>query len=146
MLPQGGIYMAARPLMFVTIQALFGIPFRHRCSAYLFGILVRHRCSAYPFRHTLLVQNPYQNWSLCPVVRHTCSAYLVGIGVRHTFFGSRPKRSDLKRRTVCIITVRNPGQGPALKCAPGHDSIKDSSIIKKHWLKIEVMDNKHMIF
>ena len=42
--------------------------------------------------------------------------------------------------------VRNPGQGPALKCAPGHDSIKDSSIIKSHCLKIGVADIQNLIF
>ena len=26
--------------------------------------------------------------------------------------------------------VMNPGQGPAIKCAPGHKSIEDSNIIK----------------
>ena len=38
----------------------------------------------------------------------------------------------------------NPGQGPALKCAPGHDSIKDSSIIKSHCPKSGVMDKQHI--
>ena len=42
--------------------------------------------------------------------------------------------------------VMNPGQGPLLKCAPGQDSIKDSSIIKNHCPKIGVMDNQNMIF
>ena len=42
--------------------------------------------------------------------------------------------------------VMNPGQGPTLKCAPGHDSIKDSSIIKSHCLKSGVMDFQNMIF
>ena len=28
--------------------------------------------------------------------------------------------------------VMNPGQGPCLKCVPGHDSIKDSNIIKSY--------------
>ena len=38
--------------------------------------------------------------------------------------------------------VINPGQGPALKCAPGHDSIEDSSIIKSYCLKSGVMDSE----
>ena len=42
--------------------------------------------------------------------------------------------------------VINPDQGPALKCAPGHESIKDSSIIKSYRLKIRVMDIQHIIF
>ena len=42
--------------------------------------------------------------------------------------------------------VINPDQGPPLKCAPGQDSIKDSSIIKNHCPKIGVMDNQNMIF
>ena len=29
--------------------------------------------------------------------------------------------------------------GPTLKCAPGHDSIEDSSIIKSYWLKSRVV-------
>ena len=41
--------------------------------------------------------------------------------------------------------VMNPGQGPALKCAPGHDSIKDSSIIKSYCLKRGVMDKQNLI-
>ena len=41
--------------------------------------------------------------------------------------------------------VMNPGQGPALKCAPGHDSMKDSSIIKSYCLKRGVMDKQHRI-
>ena len=40
--------------------------------------------------------------------------------------------------------VMNPGQGPALKCAPGHDSIKDSSIIKSYWSKSGVMDKQNI--
>ena len=40
----------------------------------------------------------------------------------------------------------NPGQGPALKCAPGHDSIKDSSIIKSYCLKSGVMDKQNLIY
>ena len=42
--------------------------------------------------------------------------------------------------------VINPDQGPPLKCAPGQDSIKDSSIIKNHCPKIGAMDNQNMIF
>ena len=30
--------------------------------------------------------------------------------------------------------------GPSLKCAPGHESIEDFSIIKSYWLKIGVVD------
>ncbi len=41
--------------------------------------------------------------------------------------------------------VMNPGQGPALKCAPGHDSIKDSSVIKSYCLKRGVMDKQNLI-
>ena len=41
--------------------------------------------------------------------------------------------------------VINPGPGPALKCAPGHDSIKDSSIIKSYWLEVGLVhfQNQH---
>ena len=39
--------------------------------------------------------------------------------------------------------VINPGQGPALKCAPGHDSIKDSSIIKSYCPRGGVMDKQN---
>ena len=42
--------------------------------------------------------------------------------------------------------VMNPGQGPALKCAPGHDSIKDSSIVKSYCLKSGVMDKQNLIY
>ena len=41
--------------------------------------------------------------------------------------------------------VMNPGQGPCLECAPGHDSIKDSSIIKSYCLKSGVMDKQNLI-
>ena len=41
--------------------------------------------------------------------------------------------------------VINPGQGPALKCAPGHDSIKDAIIIKSYRLKRGVMDKQNLI-
>ena len=42
----------------------------------------------------------------------------------------------------------NPGQGPHLKCAPGQDSIKDSSIIKSYWHGRGVMpfQNRHIWF
>ena len=42
----------------------------------------------------------------------------------------------------------NPCQGPALKCAPGQDSIKDSSIIKSYWHGRGVMpfQNRHIWF
>ena len=33
--------------------------------------------------------------------------------------------------------------GPTLKCAPGHDSIEDSSIIKSYWLKSGVADSEN---
>ena len=44
--------------------------------------------------------------------------------------------------------VINPDPGPALKCAPGHDSIKDSSMIKSYWLKVGLVhfQNKHTWF
>ena len=41
--------------------------------------------------------------------------------------------------------VMNPGQGPALKFAPGEDSIKDSSIIKSYCLNRGVMVFQNMI-
>ena len=36
--------------------------------------------------------------------------------------------------------------GPTLKCAPGHDSIKDSTIIKSYWLKVGLVhfQNQHI--
>ena len=44
--------------------------------------------------------------------------------------------------------VINPDPGPALKCAPGHDSIKDSSMIKSYWLKVGLVlfQNRHTWF
>ena len=36
--------------------------------------------------------------------------------------------------------VINPGQGPPLKCAPGHESMEDFNIIKSYWLKHGVVD------
>ena len=53
-------------------------------------------------------------------------------------------------KNQCLIfksqhLVINPGQGPLLKCAPGQDSIKDSSIIKSYWLKSGVMDKQNLI-
>ena len=53
-------------------------------------------------------------------------------------------------KNQCLIfksqhLVTNPGQGPLLKCAPGQDSIKDSSIIKSYCLKSGVMDKQHLI-
>ena len=44
--------------------------------------------------------------------------------------------------------VINPDPGPVLKCAPGHDSIKDSSIIKSYWLKVGLVrfQNRHTWF
>ena len=119
--------------MLVTIQALFGIPFRHRCSAYLFGIPVRHRCSAYTFRHTPLVQNPYQNWSLCPVVQHTCSAYLVGIGVRHTLFSLSPESlgSKASHSHICNgswVGALAPAIGWSWRGSNGRSPSKDWSL------------------
>ena len=43
------------------------------------------------------------------------------------------KNSNLVFKSQHLVT--NPGQGPALKCSPGHDSIKDSSMIKSYCLK-----------
>ena len=40
--------------------------------------------------------------------------------------------------------VINLDQGPHLKCAPGHDSIEDSSIIKSYCLKSGVMQNQNL--
>ena len=40
--------------------------------------------------------------------------------------------------------VINPGQGPALECAPGHDSIKGSRIIKSHCLESGVMEFQNL--
>ena len=34
--------------------------------------------------------------------------------------------------------------GPTLKCAPGQDSIEDSSIIKSYWVKSGVMNSEKM--
>ena len=42
--------------------------------------------------------------------------------------------------------VMNPGQGPSSKCAPGQDSMKDSSLIQSHCLKRGVMDFQNQIF
>ena len=39
--------------------------------------------------------------------------------------------------------VINPVPGLALKCAPGHDSIKDSSIIKSYWLKVGLVHSEN---
>ena len=39
--------------------------------------------------------------------------------------------------------VMNPAQGPTLKCAPGHNSIKDSNIIKSYWRGRGVMDSEN---
>ena len=36
--------------------------------------------------------------------------------------------------------------GPSLTCAPGHESIEDSRIIKSYWLKIGVVDFQNPIF
>ena len=54
------------------------------------------------------------------------------------------KSSDLIFKSQHLVI--NPGQGPLLKCAPGQDSIKDSSIIKSYCLKIGVADIQNMIF
>ena len=40
--------------------------------------------------------------------------------------------------------VMNPGQGPHLKCAPGHSSLEDSNIIKSHWHGRGVMDSEKL--
>ena len=42
----------------------------------------------------------------------------------------------------------NPDLGPSLKCALGHDSIKDSTIIKSYWLKVGLVhfQNQHISF
>ena len=40
--------------------------------------------------------------------------------------------------------VINLDQGPHLKCAPGHDSIKDSNIIKSYWLKNGVVESNKL--
>ena len=42
--------------------------------------------------------------------------------------------------------VMNPGQGPSLNCAPGHDSIKDASIIKSYYRRRRVMVFQNPIF
>ena len=40
----------------------------------------------------------------------------------------------------------NPSPGPSLKCAPGHESIEDSIIIKSYWLKSGVVQNQNRRF
>ena len=40
----------------------------------------------------------------------------------------------------------NPSPGPSLKCAPGHESIEDSIIIKSYWLKSGVVQNQNRHF
>ena len=42
----------------------------------------------------------------------------------------------------------NPGQGPVLKCAPGHKSMEDFNIIKSYWPKSGVVQiqNRHVSF
>ena len=40
--------------------------------------------------------------------------------------------------------VINPDPGLASKCAPGHDSIKDSSIIKSYWLKVGLVHSEKL--
>ena len=44
-------------------------------------------------------------------------------------------KSNFKSQHLVI----NPGQGPPLKCAPGHESIEDFNIIKSYWLKSGVV-------
>ena len=39
--------------------------------------------------------------------------------------------------------VINPDPGPVLKCAPGHNSIKDLSIIKSYWLKVGLVHSEY---
>ena len=68
---------------------------------------------------------------------HIWNIFLI-INSRHN------KNQNLNFKSQHIVV--NPGQGPALKCAPGQDSIKDSSIIKSYCLKIGVADIQHMIF
>ena len=53
------------------------------------------------------------------------------------------KISNLNFKSQHLVV--NPGQGPLLKCAPGHDSIKDSSIIKSYCLKSGVMAFQNLI-
>ena len=49
-------------------------------------------------------------------------------------------------RFKCQHTAIDPNPGPDLKCAPHHDSIKDSSIIKSYSPKIAVVDFQNPIF
>ena len=58
-------------------------------------------------------------------------------------FFENDKNSNLIFKSQHLVL--NPGQEPALKCAPGHDSIKDSSIIKSYCLKSGFMDKQHLI-
>ena len=53
-------------------------------------------------------------------------------------------KSNFKSQHLVI----NPGQGPPLKCAPGHESMEDFNIIKSYWLKSGVVQiqNLHISF
>ena len=54
------------------------------------------------------------------------------------------KHSNLIFKSEHLVT--NQAQGPCLKCAPGHDSIEDSSIIKSYCRRRRVLAFQNLIF
>ena len=57
------------------------------------------------------------------------------------FFLIKKSKNNTSRNLICEShhLVMNPGQGPILKCAPGHKSVEDWNIIKSYWPKSGVV-------
>ena len=74
---------------------------------------------------------------------HDASKQEVNILSMHLDLNSKVKNIS----SLMLISqhlVMNAGQGPCWKCAPGHDSIADYSIIKSYWLKSGVTDSENL--
>ena len=65
--------------------------------------------------------------------------YFLDIVLILNLYFSRFQNSDVISQHLLI----NLGLGPLLKCAPGHDSMEDFSIIKNYWLKSGVVDKQN---
>ena len=70
--------------------------------------------------------------------------YILSISPDINSQNEKNSKSNFKSQHLVI----NPGQGPPLKCAPGHESMEDFNIIKSYWPKSGVVQikNWHVLF
>ena len=70
--------------------------------------------------------------------------YILSISPDINSQNEKNSKSNFKSQRLVI----NPGQGPPLKCAPGHESMEDFNIIKSYWPNSGAVQiqNQHVSF